>query len=54
MTVTISGVDGVLHLLALLCFLVAAILAWVRPDHRGVHMLVAAGLALWVLTTLIH
>jgi hypothetical protein len=54
MTFTVHGLDGFLLLLSALCFLVAAILGWIRAGHRAVLVLIAAGLFLWVLTTLVH
>jgi hypothetical protein len=53
MTFTVHGIDGVLHLLAALCFLIAAIMGWTRAGHRAVLVLIAAGLFCWVLTTLV-
>jgi hypothetical protein len=54
MTFTVHGVDGFLHLVAAICFLVGAIFGWVRAGHRLVLVLIAAGLFFWVLTTLLH
>ena len=54
MTFTVHGIDGFLHLIAAVCFVVAAIFGWVRAGHRLVLVLIAAGLFFWVLTTLLH
>lgn len=55
MSFTVSGVDGVLHLIAFLLFLVAAVAAWVQGGAgRLWPSCVAAGLCLWVLATLVH
>jgi hypothetical protein len=52
MSISVSGIDGVLILLACLCFLVAAICAWV--GHRLAIPLIALGLLLWALTGIVH
>lgn len=49
---TFHGVDGLLYLLALICFVVAAIVVVSRPVIY--QALLTAGLALWVLTNLVH
>lgn len=61
MSFTVNGVAGVLHLIACLLFLIAAIVAWfvsgepARPWHpRLWPTFIAAGLCLWVLATLLH
>lgn len=54
MSITVSGAHGVLAILAALCFLVAAIVAWVVMPRSYWPTLVAAGLLLWVLTLIIH
>jgi hypothetical protein len=54
MTFTVHGIDGFLHLIAALCFVVGAIFGLVRAGHRLVLVLIAAGLFFWVLTTLLH
>ena len=54
MSFTVSGIDGVLTLLACLCFLIAAIAGWVAPGHRAVLTLIAAGAFLVTLTRLLH
>jgi hypothetical protein len=51
-TFTVDGIHGFLDLLAALCFLVAAIAAYVAPGHRLVLILIAAGLFLVTLATL--
>jgi hypothetical protein len=53
-TFTVSGIDGFLHLIAVLCFLVATILAAIPKGGRAVMVLLCAGLFCWVLTTLVH
>ena len=52
MTFTVSGVDGVLVVVACIAFLAAAICAWV--EHRAALSLVAVGLLLWALTAIVH
>ncbi len=59
MSFTVHGVDGWLHLLACLLFLIATIAAALgaRGSARGTSVwpaCVAAGLCLWVLATLVH
>lgn len=54
MSFTVHGVDGFLDLVACLLFLVAAIVAGVRPGHRAVLVLIAAGLFCLALTTLVR
>ena len=54
MTFTVHGIDGFLHLIAVLCFLVAAVFGWTRAGHRLVLVLIAAGLFCWVLTTILR
>jgi hypothetical protein len=54
MSFTVHGIDGFLLVIAALCFLTGAIFAWVAPGHRAALSLVAAGLLLWVLTSLIR
>jgi|HubBroStandDraft_2_1064218.scaffolds.fasta_scaffold15834_4 hypothetical protein len=61
MSFTVSGVDGWLHLIAALLFLVAAIMAWVGYGRAEGHFagggrwasFVALGLFLWVLSLLV-
>jgi len=53
MSFTVHGIDGVLDLIAFILFLVATVVAWVAPGHRAVMSLIAAGLALVTLTTLV-
>jgi hypothetical protein len=61
MSFTVSGVDGWLHLIACLLFLVAAIMAWFGYGRTDGHLagggrwasLVALGLCLWVLSLLV-
>ena len=38
-----NGLSGVMLVLALICFLVAAIVAWFVPGHRAGLSLIAAG-----------
>jgi hypothetical protein len=52
-TVAVSGVDGFLEILAVLCFLIAAIVAW-WVDHTRWATLVAAGLLFWILTLIVR
>ena len=52
MTFTVHGIDAFLHLIAALCFLIAAIMAW--TGHRRAPVLACAGLFFWVLTALVH
>jgi hypothetical protein len=54
MTFTVHGIDGFLHLIAALCFLVAAICAGVSRGGRAVMVLLCAGLFCWVLTFLVR
>jgi hypothetical protein len=54
MTFHVNGLDGILHLIAVLCFLVGALFAWIRSGHRAVLMLISAGLFFWVLTTILR
>jgi hypothetical protein len=54
MTFSVHGIDGFLHLIAALFFLVGAIFGWFRAGHRLVLVLISAGLFCWVLTTLLH
>ena len=55
MSFTVHGIDGFLFLVASLCFLVAAILAWIRPGPtRAYYVLLCAGLFVWVLTNLVR
>lgn len=54
MTFKAHGVDGFLLVIAALCFLIAAILAYFAPGHRSAMALTCAGLFLWVLTSLVH
>jgi hypothetical protein len=50
---TVSGATGILHVLALLCFLIAAVVAYfVNPVHRIAVSLIAAGLVFFTLATL--
>lgn len=50
---TISGASGALHVLALLCFLIASVVAWfVAPGHRIVLSLISLGLFFFTLATL--
>lgn len=62
MSFTVSGIDGVLQLIAMLLFLVAAIMAWVGYGRADGALagggrwasFVALGLCLWVLSLLVH
>lgn len=54
MSFTVSGTDGVLTLLAVLCFAVAAVVAWVSPGHRLYFVLLAVGAFLLALTGIVH
>lgn len=54
MTFTVHGPDAFFHLIAALCFLIAAIAAWFAPGHRAGLTLACAGLFFWVLTALVH
>ena len=55
MQFTVSGIDGWLDLLGCLVFLIAAIVAYfVQPLHRLVLTLIAFGLFLVTLTTLVR
>ena len=49
---TVSGAHGWLIFIALIVFAVAAIIAYVAPAHRLVHVLIAAGLAVFMLSQL--
>ena len=53
-TITVSGIDGFFFIVAALCFLAAAIVAWFVAPRAHWATLVAAGLCLWVLTNLVH
>ena len=54
MTFRAHEVDGFLLVIAALCFLIAAIIAWFAPGHRAAMALACAGLFFWVLTSLVH
>jgi len=49
-----NGIDGIFLVIAALCFLVAAIVAWFVAPRNLWATLVAAGLLFTVLTKLIH
>jgi hypothetical protein len=53
-TITVSGIDGFLEILACLCFLIAAIIAWFVEPRQRWATLVAAGLLLWILTLIVR
>jgi hypothetical protein len=53
-TVTVHGIDGVFLIIAALLFLIAAIVGWFVAPRALWATFVAAGLCLWVLTSLIH
>jgi hypothetical protein len=53
-TFAIHGIDGVLALLAVLLFLVAAIIAWFVTPRSYWPSFVALGLCLWALTLIVH
>jgi hypothetical protein len=53
MTFSAHGLDGFLLFLALVCFVICIITAWVRPMHRLWFALLPAGLFLWCLTALV-
>jgi hypothetical protein len=38
-----NGISGVMLVLALICFLIAAIAAWFAPGHKAAIVLIAAG-----------
>jgi hypothetical protein len=52
-SVTVSGIDGFLEILAVLCFLVAAIVAWFVEPRTRWATLIAAGLLFWILTLIV-
>jgi hypothetical protein len=55
MTFTAHGIDGVFYVLAAILFLIAAIVAATEGRLlRFWPVLVALGLLLWVLTSLVH
>lgn len=54
MTFRVHGIDALLFLIAVLCFLVAAILAWAHPGSRAILGLICAGLCLSSLTNLVR
>jgi len=51
-TFTVSGAHGVLTLIAVLLFAVAAVVAWFAPPHKVILTVIAAGLAVWALAQL--
>ncbi len=53
-TISVNGISGVFDLLAAILFLVAALVAWFVAPRALWATFVAAGLCLWVLTTIIH
>jgi hypothetical protein len=52
-TVTIHGIDGILFALAVIAFLVAAIVAWFVAPRAHWATAISVGLLLWVLTNLV-
>jgi UDP-N-acetylmuramyl pentapeptide phosphotransferase/UDP-N-acetylglucosamine-1-phosphate transferase len=54
MSITIHGIDGVLVLIAVLCFAAAGIISWVSAEHRLYYTLMAAGLFCWSLTGILR
>jgi hypothetical protein len=48
-----NGIDGFFLIVAALCFLIAAVIAWFVAPRNVWAVLVAAGLLFWVLTGLI-
>jgi hypothetical protein len=52
-TIAVSGVDGFLEIVAVLCFLIAAIIAWFVEPRARWATLVAAGLLFWILTLIV-
>jgi hypothetical protein len=53
-TFTVTGAQGWLDLAAVICFGLAAVLAWFTPAHKVVTVLVAGGLCVWALAQLWH
>jgi hypothetical protein len=53
-SVTVSGIDGFLEILAVLCFLIAAVIAWFVEPRARWATLVAAGLLFWILTLIVR
>lgn len=51
---SVNGAGGVLTLIAVILFLIAAIIAWFVEPRTHWATLVAAGLCLWALAALIH
>lgn len=53
-TISVSGVHGWLVLIAVIAFLVSAVIAWFVAPRQIWASLVAGGLCLWALAALIH
>lgn len=52
-SITVSGIDGFLVILAALFFLVAAIVSWFVAPRNHWAALISAGLLFWVLTLIV-
>lgn len=53
-TISVSGIHGVLVLIAAILFLIGALVAWFVAPRMLWAAVVAAGLCLWSFATLIH
>lgn len=53
-SITVSGIDGFLEILACLCFLVAVVAALIAAPRNYWATGVAAGLLLWILTLIVR
>jgi hypothetical protein len=53
-SVTVSGIDGFLEIIACLCFLVAVIAALISSPRNYWAVGVAAGLLFWILTLIVR
>jgi hypothetical protein len=53
-SVTVSGIDGFLEIVAALCFLVAVVAAFIAAPRNYWAIGVAAGLLFWILTLIVR
>jgi hypothetical protein len=52
-SITVSGIDGVLEIIAVICFLVALVAAVIASPRNYWAVGIAGGLLAWVLTLLV-
>lgn len=52
-TIAVSGIDGFLEIVALICFLIATIVAAITGPRNWWAVGVAAGLFFWLLTAIL-